>query len=39
MKQPAGKFLKKLIGDLTIQSFVPLNFFLGTKFLTLGITK
>lgn len=37
--EPAGKFLKKLVGDLTVQSFKPVNFILGTKFLNLGITK
>lgn len=39
MGQPAGKFLKKLVSDLSEQSFVPINFLLGIKFLKLGLTK
>jgi hypothetical protein len=38
MGQPAGKFLKKLVGDLSQQYFYPINFILGPKFLSLGIT-
>lgn len=36
---PAGKFLKKLVSDLSQQSFYPINFLLGTKFLSLGLTQ
>lgn len=39
MGQPAGKFLKKLVADISEQSFIPINFLLGVKFMSLGITK
>lgn len=39
MGQPAGKFLKKLVADISEQSFTAINFLLGVKFMSLGITK
>ena len=39
MGEPAGKFLKRIIGDIGTQALVPMNFLLGPKFLKLGLTK
>jgi hypothetical protein len=39
MGQPTWAFIKKLFDDLTLQCLEPINFILGPKFLSLGITE
>ena len=39
MNQPVGKFITKLMGDITSQILNPLNLLLGPKYLNLGLTK
>ncbi len=38
MGQSAGEFIKKLFDDMALQFYRPLNFYLGVKFMNLGIT-